>query len=84
MTTSKPDLATLIADAIARGPMTPEERAAQRRGYLRAEMSFGSDKDEADRAAALVAGDTETLARLDREAKARADAADLYCDAEGI
>lgn len=72
-------LSQLIEQAKAR-PMTQAEMREQRRNYVRAEMGFGSDADEAAYAAALAAGDEEALARLKREADERMAAADRYFD----
>ncbi len=55
--------------------MTPAEQARmrqrQRRSFVRAEIGFGSDADEAAYRAALARGDTEEMARLDAESKER-------------
>lgn len=61
----------LIAQARAMPPMTEAELKAQRDSFVRAEVGFGSDADEAAYRAALVESDTETLARLSAEADAR-------------
>jgi hypothetical protein len=62
--------------------MTPAERAAmyeaQRRSFMRAEASFGSDADEAAYRCAVTHGDEATIARLEAEASARVDAVDAY------
>ena len=67
----RPTLDALLAEARARAPLTPAEIARQRASWVRGEMGMGDDADEAAYRAALVAGDTETLARLEREAEAR-------------
>ena len=74
------NLARLLAKARARGPMGKAEREAQRRSYVRAEMGFGSDADEAAMRAAVARGDKAEIARLEREAEARMAAADQYFD----
>jgi hypothetical protein len=50
---------------------------AQCKSLARAEAGFGSDADEAAYRAALVAGDDETISRLDAEAAARVAALKL-------
>jgi hypothetical protein len=71
------DRARALVDA-----MTPAERAtmyeAQRRSFMRAEASFGSDADEAAYSRAVAHGDEATIARLEAEASTRADAVDAY------
>lgn len=76
-----PELQRLIRESIARvNAMTPEERmlmiAEQRKSFVRGQIGMGSDADEAAYAAALEAGDTETLARLDAESQARMENVD--------
>lgn len=71
----KPELLDALRRAAGR-KMTPAEVAAQRRSYVRAEIGFGSDADEAAYRAALVAGSTAALARLEAEAQARMAAFD--------
>lgn len=71
-----PRLETLIAMARAQWEaMTPAERRAmideQGWGWVRAEAAFGSDADEAAYRAAVAAGDTEMVAKLEAEAEAR-------------
>ena len=75
--------ALLARLATCRAP-TPQEIAAQRRFFVRAEMGFGSDRQEAEYEAAVVAGDQEKIARLDREAQVRMDAADAWFDEQGL
>ena len=71
------DLAKARVDA-----MTPAERAsmyeAQKRSFMRAEASFGSDADEAAYSRAIAHGDEASIARLEAEASARVDAVDAY------
>ena len=43
----EPDLATLLAEAKERGPMSDAERQAQRESWVRGEMALGNDRDEA-------------------------------------
>lgn len=71
---TRPDLDELIRQAVARvKAMSPEERQrmydAQRLSWVRAELCFGSDADEARWRAASP----EERKRLDAEAKVRAD-----------
>jgi uncharacterized protein len=71
-----PELQDLLKRAAAKfDAMTPEQRremmAAQRRSWAPDEAGMGSDADEAAYAAALRAGDTETVARLEAESQAR-------------
>lgn len=56
--------------------MTPAEIAAQRESFVRAEIGFGSDQDEADMRAAYDRGDTAEIERLTAAGKARMDAYD--------
>lgn len=66
----EPDLNELLV--LCRGhDMTPEEIAAQRTSFVRAEVGFGSDSDEAAYRAAVASGDRATVERLDREAELR-------------
>lgn len=65
-----------IAEAVeAVKRMTPEERRAmweaQRRSFVKAEIGFGSDADEAAYARACAHGDEAEIARLESEAAAR-------------
>lgn len=69
------NLLRLIEAAKAR-KMTPEERDAQCRSFVRGQLGFGSDADEAAYRDALAKGDTPALARLEAEAQARMSAAD--------
>lgn len=66
--------------------MTPEERAEmyrlQRRSFMRAEASFGSDADEAAYSRAVAQGDEKEIARLEAEASARVDAVGKYLNNE--
>ncbi|KRS15672.1 hypothetical protein XM52_22815 [Roseovarius indicus] len=69
----------MMADAAERvKAMTPEERAAmhqaQKRSFMRAEASFGSDEDERAYSRAVAHGDEAEIARLEAEASARVDA----------
>lgn len=70
-----PVLAELLSLA-AKHRMTEAEIAAQRDSFVRAEMGFGSDADEAAFRAALEAGDTEALSRLEAASQARMAAYD--------
>lgn len=70
-----PVLAELLPLA-AKHRMTEAEIAAQRDSFVRAEMGFGSDADEAAFRAALEAGDTEALSRLEAASQARMAAYD--------
>lgn len=77
------DLDKMIREAIAKvDAMTPEQRAemyrAQRRSFMRAEASFGSDADEAAYRKAIAQSDEAKIARLEAEASARVDAVDAY------
>ena len=79
--TDRPNLDRLIRESIEEfNRMSPEDQekmlAAQRRSYVRAEMGFGSDADEAAMAAAIRAGDSAEIARLEAEADARMEAYD--------
>lgn len=74
-----------IAQAIASvKSMTPAERcamyAAQRRSFMRAEASFGSDADERAYSKAIAHGDEKEIARLESEASARVSAVDAFLD----
>lgn len=74
-------LAELVRKAKAHvDAMTPAQRRAmreiQKRSWVRSEIGMGSDKDEADYAAAYRAGDQVTLDRLAAESKARLAAFD--------
>lgn len=64
--------------------MTPEERTAmyeaQKRSFVRAEASFGTDEDERAYSRAVAHGDEPEIARLEAEASARVDAVDAYLD----
>lgn len=60
--------------------MTPEERMAQRRSFVRAEAGFGSDADEAAMRRALEAGDAEAVAALNVDAGIRMHFADSVLD----
>ena len=64
--------------------MTPQERAemyrAQRRSFMRAEASFGTDADERAYSRAVAHGDEKEIARLESEASARVDAVEAYLD----
>ena len=51
--------------------MTPEEVAAQRDSFARAETAFGPDAAEAAYRAAVTRGDRAEVERLDAEAEAR-------------
>jgi hypothetical protein len=55
--------------------MTPEQRAAmweaQKQSFIRAEMAFGSDADEAEYAAAIHSGDPERIAEVKRKESER-------------
>ena len=80
------DLDALIArtkERVAR--MSQDERAAmyeaQRRSFMRAEASFGSDADQAAYRAAVDHGDKAEIARLEAEASARVDAVNAFLDA---
>jgi hypothetical protein len=66
------ELKDLIAKSNARfDAMSPakqaEHRAAQRESYSRANVGFGSDKDEVKYRAALGSGDPAALAECQRE-----------------
>lgn len=80
--TFKPDPAidALIRRAATRKPK-PGERAEQRRSWVLAEASMGSDADERAYRAALFANDTATLERLRAEAAARVERAKEILDA---
>lgn len=70
------DLNTLLARARDRwNSMSPREKeqmlASQCRSYVIAEVGFGSDRDEADYAAAVAAGDRNEIQRLRAEAEKR-------------
>lgn len=67
----RPKLDALLEQAKAHRPMTPEDIEAQRQSWVRGEMGMGSDADEAAYRAALEAGDTDTLNRLDLESEQR-------------
>ena len=74
--TDQLNLAALIAASVARyKAMTQEERRAhdlaQKESFVRAEVGFGSDADEAAYRDAYRSGDTETLRRLQAEETAR-------------
>lgn len=56
--------------------MSPEELRAQRDSFVRAEMGFGSDADEAAYGVALLSGDKDEIARHEAAARARMDAFD--------
>lgn len=76
-----------LAEAVERvRNMTPEQRAEmyrlQRRSFMRAEASFGTDEDEAAYSRAVAYGDEATIARLEAEASARIDAVEKYINAE--
>ncbi len=76
-TKSRPDLEALLAEA-KKHPPTEEQLQAQRLSFVRAEAGFGSDRDEAEYRAAVLAKDEAILQRLDAEAAgrvARAEAA---------
>lgn len=60
--------------------MTPEEIAAQRRSFARAEAGFGGDKDEAAYREALAAGDKAALARLEAESREKIKHAEALAD----
>ena len=64
-------LEALIAEAKARGPMTEEEWAARRASFARAEVGFGTDRDEAHYRKAAASGNPEEIARLNQEAEDR-------------
>ena len=75
------DLEKLIETAKAKyDAMTPQERAAlhraQRDSYVRAEVAFGSDKDEAEYRAALLSGDEDWTAECRCKEAARLAAYD--------
>lgn len=70
-----PTLAELLPLATKHN-MSPEELRAQRDSYVRAEMGFGSDADEAAYRAALFAGDKAELDRLEAASQARMAAYD--------
>lgn len=79
------DLQQMLADAVERAKaMTPTEREAmyraQRRSFMRAEASFGSDADETAYSRAIAHGDEAEIARLEAEASARVDTVDKYLD----
>lgn len=79
------NLDQMLAEAVeAVKRMTPEERGemyrAQRRSFMRAEASFGSDADEAAYSRAVAHGDEKEVARLEAEASARVAAVDAYLD----
>jgi hypothetical protein len=82
---SRPDLDKLVNDSIeAMKTMTTQQRSDmlrdQARSYVLGEAGIGSDKDEAEYRAALMADDHETLARLDREASERVRTASKIID----
>lgn len=64
--------------------LSPKEKAAmaraQRRSFALAEAEFGTDADETAYREAVATGDTEAIARLDREAKARRAACAVHLD----
>lgn len=77
------DLTELIAKArAAYDAMTPTQRRAmdleQRRSYCRAEAGFGSDRDEAEYAAAMASGDTTRIAACEAKSQARMAVFDQY------
>lgn len=74
------NLARLLAEARARGPISRAELEAQRRSYVRAEAGFGSDADERAMRDAMARGDKAEIKRLDMEAEARMAAVDRYFD----
>ena len=79
------DLSELIAKAVDRVKlMTPAERAemyrAQRRSFMSAEASFGSDADERAYSRAVAHGDEAEIARLEAAASARVQAVEDYLD----
>lgn len=74
-------ISCLLAEAKARvDAMSPEERAAmlarQRESFVRAEIGFGSDADEAEYRAALESGDPAEIDRVKRKEEARLEAYD--------
>lgn len=81
------DLNTLLARARDRwNSMPPSEKeqmlASQCRSYVIAEAGFGSDRDEADYATAVTAGDRNEIQRLRAEAEKRMAVARRLMDAE--
>lgn len=82
-------LEEMLKDAVEQVKrMTPERRQemyrAQRRSFMRAEASFGSDADEAAYRRACAHGDEADIARLESEASARMQAVDAYLDDAGL
>ena len=82
-----PELQRAIDRARARvDAMSPAEKAAmyeaQKRSFMRAEASFGSDADEAAYRRAIAHGDEAKIARLEAEAAARVDAVDAHLAAK--
>ena len=82
-------LSQLLAEANEKvKQMSPEQKAEmlreQRRSFARAEAGFGSDKDEAEYAAALHAGDKKKLAELDAESAARIVRAEKIMKERGL
>lgn len=75
-----PELDALIRRAINRKPKK-SEHAAQRRSWILAEASMGSDADERAYRKALFENDTATLERLRAEAAARVERAKELLDA---
>lgn len=70
------ELDDLIARARALPPMTEAELRAQSDSFVRAEMAWGSDADEAAYRAAWEAADWPEMDRLAAEAQARVAAFD--------
>jgi len=74
-----PELDALIRRAINRKPKKGEH-AAQRRSWILAEASMGSDADERAYRKALFENDTAALERLRTEAAARVERAKELLD----
>lgn len=66
-------LSELLAKA-AQTPMTPEMYEAQKQSFIRAEIGFGSDKDEQGYAAALLSGDQKRINRAKEKERRRIEA----------
>lgn len=58
MSTQRPGLDVLIAEAKARGPMTDEELRLQRESWVRGEMGIGLDQEEEAYRRAMFEGET--------------------------
>lgn len=83
------ELGLLLQKAVAAyNAMTPTQRAEhdrlQRRSWILAEAGFGNDKDEAEYAATLAAGNQEKIAQLKAESDERVKQAKSVLDKMGL